>query len=461
MLTSMVGVAALAVLLFALPLAVAVGRLYKGREVTRLEREATRAIGALPASGLRGTDPVEVPATVHGMSLAYYDTRGTLVIGAGPRAGGRDVTGALAGRVSEASGSTLSVAVPIHDEESVVGAARASESMSHVHALTYGTWAAMFGIALLALAAGALVARRQARRLAVPIGDIESLAVRLGDGDFAARIDPHDVPELARAANALNRTAVRLGDLIERERSFTADVSHQLSTPLTSLRLGLEGALLTEGIDREAAIADAAAEVQRLQATVITLLALARDAPIAPAACDAGSICAEVADRHRGDLAAAGRPLRLDVDASVPMARCAPDALREIIEVLVDNAKCHGRGAVKIRVRQMGPGIVVDVEDDGDGIRGDPEAIFDRRGPRATGHGIGLALARAVADAHGARLLLTRAAPNPVFSIMLARVTIDDDRRAVHSTDHPNDVQVATAANPAEVAPPQNHSRLR
>jgi signal transduction histidine kinase len=127
--------------------------------------------------------------------------------------------------------------------------------------------------------------------------------------------------------------------------------------------------------------------------------------------------------------------LRVDVEDALPLARCAPDALREIIEVLVENAERHGRGAVKIRARRLDPGVIVDVEDEGPGITGDPEAIFERRGPRASGTGIGLALARAVAEAHGARLRLTRAAPHPVFSIMLTRATIEGARTNEVLTD--------------------------
>lgn len=420
MLASMLAVATVGIVLFALPLGVAIGRLYKGREVTRLEREAIRAVGALPDKGLRGADPIRVPRTPQGITLAYYDRSARLVAGTGTSHGGREVMAALAGRESEAAGSSLVVAVPIHDEESVVGVAQATESMSGVHTHTYATWVAMIGVGLMALAIAALFARRQARRLAVPIGDIEALAIRLGEGEFSARIDPHDVPELARAADALNQTAIRLGDLLTRERAFTADVSHQLATPLTGLRLGLESALLTPGIDQRTAIADAVAEVERLQRTVTTLLALARDVPVKPTVCNAGDCCTEVAERHRAGLRAADREIHVDIDRALPEARCSADALREILEVLVDNAEQHGAGTVTVRARIVGPGIVLDVEDEGTGIAFDPEALFVRRSTHAAGHGIGLALARAVADAHGARLLLTRAAPRPIFSIMLS-----------------------------------------
>ena len=318
-----------------------------------------------------------------GITLGYYDLQGNLVAGAGPRSGGREVRAALTGRVTESSAGSLAVAVPIPDEDKIIGVARASESMSRINDRTYATWAAMLGLGLLALVVAALFGRRQARRLSLPINDIEALAVRLGDGDFAASIDPHDVPELARAAEALNQTAIRLGDLVTRERSFTAAVSHQLSTPLTSLRLGLESALLTPGIDQRVAIEEAVAEVERLQRTVTTLLALARDAPAGVVECDVATVCAEVAARHRATIAAAGRELSLDLDHEIPRARGSADALREIVEVLVDNAERHGRGTVSIRTRLAGRGVVVEIEDEGDGIVGDTARIFERQSSRS------------------------------------------------------------------------------
>ncbi len=424
MLVSMLSVAAVAIVLFALPLAVAVGRLYKDREVTRLEREAIRAVAAVPNSGLNGALAAIPPNAPSGISLAYYDTHARLVAGHGPETGGRDVEIALQGREGANSSGTLRVAVPILDEATVVGAAQAAESIDRVHDRTYATWFGMVGVGAVALAGAALLARRQARRLAIPVNDIETLAVRLGEGDFTARIDPHDVPELARAAEALNETATRLGDLVGRERAFTADVSHQLRTPLTVLRLGLESALLTPGADRQAAIENAVAEVERLNRTVATLFALARDLPAGSDQCDVAVCCREIVDRHRSTVNSGGRTIQLDVEENLPGGRCSSDALREILEVLVDNAERHGRGTITVRVRGVGPGLVIDVQDEGAGIAGDPEAVFERRSATASGHGIGLSLARAVADAHGGRLRLTRPAPNPVFSVMLSSAPV-------------------------------------
>ena len=141
--------------------------------------------------------------------------------------------------------------------------------------------------------------------------------------------------------------------------------------------------------------------------------------PTAEPDCDVARVCGDVVERHRGSLAGANRTLLVDFDPQLPAAGCSADALREIVEVLVDNAERHGNGTVQVRGRRAGGGIVLEIEDEGVGITGDTARIFDRRSPRTAGGGIGLGLARALADAHGARLRLTRAAPHPVFAIAL------------------------------------------
>jgi len=421
----MVAVTILAVVVFGIPLGLAAARLYRGREVSRLEREATRAVGSVPASGLRGPDPIELPEPPSGVQLGLYDAGGHRVAGDGPPTAATEVASALRGRVTDDhDGAWLAVAVPLHDEEQVVGAARAAIPWAGVTHDTYISWSVMAAFGAAAVLLAGAVAWWQSARLVAPVEGVASLAVSLGHGDFGARFQPSGVPELDLAGEALNRTAGRLGDLISRERAFTADVSHQLNTPLTSLRLGLESALVTPGADTTVSIEQAVAEVERLQSTVTTLLAVARDAQRAgDGGCDVASVCADVADRWRGSLATEGRPLRADVDPDLPPAGCPPEVLSEILAVLIDNARVHGAGAVTLVARRAGTGVVVDVGDEGDGIGGDVAEVFRRHSREATGHGIGLALARSLAEAHSARLAVTRVAPRPIFSVALPGVS--------------------------------------
>jgi signal transduction histidine kinase len=74
---------------------------------------------------------------------------------------------------------------------------------------------------------------------------------------------------------------------------------------------------------------------------------------------------------------------------------------------------------VTVRARPVGTGVVVEVEDEGPGVVGDPEAVFERRSAEARGNGIGLALARSLAAADGGRLVLRAAGPHPVFAVVL------------------------------------------
>jgi signal transduction histidine kinase len=416
----MVLVTAVAVAVFAIPLGLAAGRLYRGREVSLLEREATRAVGAVPAAGLTPGDRIELPRAHGGVRLALYDAHGQRVAGTGPSTGGSEVQAALRGRVTDDhDGRWLAVAVPVHDEEQIIGAARATLPWDVITDDTKRAWLAMAAFGLVVVVVSATFAWWLSSRLAAPIEDLAALAVHLGNGDFAARVAHAGVPEVDRAGAALNRTAERLGEVIARERSFTADVSHQLNTPLTSLRLSLESALITPGADPRAAIDEALDEVGRLQTTVTTLLRMDRDTdPTGGGRSDAGEVATDVADRYRGALAEQGRPLHLDAAPRLPPVRCPADVLREILVVLLDNALVHGRGPVSVVVRGAGTGTVVEVGDRGPGIA-DPTTLFRRRSADAAGHGIGLALARSLAEAHGARLQLTNAAPNPRFTLAL------------------------------------------
>lgn len=419
-------ITALAVALFGVPLAVAASRLYRSQEVSRLQGEAIGAGSALAASALEAGTPVALRSTSAGFQLGVYNATGRLVAGEGPARGGPEVRTALDGRVSDVrQGRWLVAVVPVHDEDVVVGAVRTARPWDLVADRTHTAWLAMFGLGLLALGVAGGLTWRLAGRLSMPIDHLAQGAVRLGEGDFGMRLEPSGIPELDKAVVALNRTAGRLGDLMSRERAFSADASHQLATPLTSLRLGLESALLDDGADTRSALVEAVGEVERLERTVTTLLSLARDSPTTNATCDVPAAAVEAASRYRDALSRAGRPLRIDMEAALPLVRCSHDVLREILDVLLDNSVRHGAGEVAIRARRAGPGVVVEVEDHGPGVT-DPTMVFERRAPGASGHGIGLALARSLAEAHGARLELTRHRPGPVFAVALPGAVIQD-----------------------------------
>jgi signal transduction histidine kinase len=255
-----------------------------------------------------------------------------------------------------------------------------------------------------------------AARLAHPLEQLAIAARRLGEGDFTVRAPPAGVAEIDSVGSALDTTAGRIGDMLDRERAFSANASHQLRTPLAGLRLQLEAALDAPGADLQAAVADGIATADRLERTIDDLLTLARGTGArAELTADLDRLLAEVGEGWRGLLAAQGRELRVTVD-DAPPPRAAEAAVRQILAVLLDNALIHGRGTVTVIARDAGEVLAIDVSDEGPGI---PEGtdLFRRRAA-GSGNGIGLALARSLAEADGGRLWLSRPAP-PTFTLLL------------------------------------------
>ena len=412
---AIVGTVALALLLLGVPLAAALNSVYRGQAETRLEGEAARVLVNVP------DDPVpELPSPrAASTTLGLYDANGRLVAGHGPR---NDSAARRAGRtrseVRAVSGGDLVVVVPFRRETGgAIASVRAASPYSEVRGRTYRAWAltALLGLAVLVVAW--LVGSRRARTLARPFERLTADAQALGRGDFGLRPQPTGLVEADAAGVALAETATRLGALLDRERAFSADASHQLRTPVTRLRLGLESALLDPRADREVALQDAVTRLDALEQTVTSLLELARDTSEVGGPCDVRELVVEAADRWAAAAADAGRSFDVVAADEVPPAACSPAALAQVLDVLVDNALRHGAGAVRVAVRRAGPGVAVDVSDEGPGL--DPEVAFVRRSPAALGHGIGLALARSLTAAEGGRLVVTSAGPNPVLTVLL------------------------------------------
>ncbi len=418
-LLAIVLVTATAVLLFAVPLGLAVSRLYLDDEVIRLEREAAQA-GQQVGGDIAG-DPVEFGGARPGTVLALYAPDGRRVLGQGPDRADRVVRAALVGRLADArGGGEIVTAVPVAREEAVVGVVRAARDDAGVQRRVRRAWLVMAGLGALVVALAALAALSLARRLARPVEELVLSAGRLGAGDFSLEARGSGIPELDAADAALVTTARRLRDVLERERAFTANASHQLRTPLAALRLELEAAVL-EGTEPTGAAAfhSALVQVDRLESTVTALLDLARDAPRDRTGTDLRALLAELEPAWRAALDVHGRALRVVVDGGLPPTTAAAQSVREVLSVLVDNAARHGTGSVTIRVRSGGTDtIAVDVRDQGPGV-GFPERLFGRRNPGSSGHGIGLTLARALAEADGGSLVYEPAAAVTTFTLLV------------------------------------------
>ena len=406
-----------AVLLFAVPLAVVLRHSYRDEDLLRLQRDTIAATRGIDVSSGRG-DPIELPRSAD--TLAVYDAGGRRVAGHGPATAPPLVASALrTGAPADAAhGGQLEAAVPLLVAERVTGAVRAVRSDAGAARDTRGAWLVLAAIAAGVIAAASAAALVLGRRLAAPLERLAGAARVLGEGDFSVRAPRAGVTEVDAVGVALDTTAARLGDLISRERAFTTNASHQLRTPLAALRLELEALALRQPDDAE--LAAALAQVDRLQATIETLLSVARDARRRGELADIVALVDDAEARWRDVLAADARPLRSRSTAHRPTVRASRRVVDEILDVLLDNARVHGRGAVTLTVRELDGWLALDVADQGAGFSGDPERAMARP-PGANGHGIGLALARELAHAEGGRLVVTSAGPEPVLTLLLPR----------------------------------------
>jgi signal transduction histidine kinase len=403
-LAAIVGVAALAVVLFAIPLAVALQRVYLDEANASLERDATRLSAVVPDSIARDPKPVPLVTRMsQRLSVGVYTLGGRRVTGRGPSYS--PVAGhARDGRVHEAvEHGLLTVSAPVPSDESIVAVIRVATPYDSVSDQAERAWLLMGGLAVLVVGLAAVVARRQAGRLAAPLERLTSDAQALGSGDFSIRARSVGVREADAASRALEVTARRLGDVLDRERAFSAHVSHQLRTPLTGLLLGLEAGLAED--DPHAVIRTALQRGEHLQEIIEDLVRLSRGSVGDRGVLDVPALLDEV--RSRTDVS-------VRVPEDLPEVRASLEAVRQILHVLLDNAVTHGRPPITVSATDLGSGLVIDVTDGGPGV---PDGADVFRAPKG-GHGIGLALARSLAEAEGGRLILRRSSP-PTFSLLL------------------------------------------
>ncbi|GGZ98727.1 ATP-binding protein [Streptomyces echinoruber] len=277
-------------------------------------------------------------------------------------------------------------------------------------------------VALLAVVAAVLLAIRQANRLASPLTDLAETAERLGSGDPRPRHKRYGVPELDRVADVLDSSAERIARMLTAERRLAADASHQLRTPLTALSMRLEEITLTEDLDtvkEEATIA--LTQVERLTDVVERLLTNSRDPRNGSAVTfDLDDVIQQQIAEWRPAYRSAGRAIVSSGKRGL-QAVGTPGAVAQVLAALIENSLMHGGGTVALRTRVTGNQAVVEVTDEGPGVPPDLGArIFERTISGRNSTGIGLAVARDLAEADGGRLELLQAKP-PVFGLFLSR----------------------------------------
>jgi signal transduction histidine kinase len=290
------------------------------------------------------------------------------------------------------------------------------------------------GLPLLAAAiAGALVlSGTVARRAARPVEELADAAGRLGTGDPRPVGRRYGVAELDQVADGLDSAARRVTTLLTADRELAIDASHQLRTPLTALSMRLEEMIASADepeVVREEGTA-ALHQAERLADVVTQLLSPGRRAAGSAALISVDKIVLQQITEWAPAFRRAGRKIVL-VGESRLQAWVTPGGLAQVIATLLDNALMHGKGTVTIRRTQAGRSVVVEVEDEGDGVPAElVSRIFERSvSGRPEGTGLGLALARTMAAADGGRIVLARRRP-PVFAVFLPTNPPGDRDRA-------------------------------
>lgn len=273
---------------------------------------------------------------------------------------------------------------------------------------------------ILLLVAGA--AELVARRLVRDLDRTAAVADRLGEGDLTARA-PEDGPsEVRRVSAALNRLAGRIDDLLAAERETVADLSHRLRTPLTAVRLDVEGLPASERTD------ELESHLDHLERTLTAVIRAARRPEregVRPR-CDATGVLRGQVDFWRPLAEDQDRTVVLDLpDVPVPV-RSAADDLRAAIDALMENCIAHTPDGVAISVTLADPDpdpehpelVRIDVRDCGPGI---PEGAVHRGRSDRGSTGLGLDIARACAEASGGRFEVLREDGWSVVRLRLGR----------------------------------------
>lgn len=216
--------------------------------------------------------------------------------------------------------------------------------------------------------------------------------------------------------------------MLTAERRLAADASHQLRTPLTALSMRIEEISVTDDPDTVKEEANIAlTQVERLTDVVERLLTNSRDPRTGSAVVfDLDEIVKQQIEEWRPAYRSAGRALVCSGKHGL-RAVGTPGAVAQVLAALIENSLMHGGGTVALRTRVTGNQAVIEVTDEGPGVPAELGArIFERTISGRNSTGIGLAVARDLAEADGGRLELLQQHP-AVFALFLSRTPANRD----------------------------------
>ncbi|WP_413812431.1 ATP-binding protein [Streptomyces sp. OE57] len=357
-----------------------------------------------------------------------------------------DIAAALRNKATTATrkdaqgGDALAVTMPGSSGTTIRGALQVTYPMTMVTDRERRIWLALVVAGGCVLAVVALVALTLARWITRPLRTLEHATTQLADGHLD---NPPDAatgpPELRRLASSFNHTATRLQHLLQAQHGFASEASHQLKTPLASLRLRLEN--FEPYLDPRAhtSLEETIEEVERLSRMVHGLLALARleNTATAPEPVDLDAVLA--------DRAATWESLACEQHVTVAVTGpgagrvwAVPGALEQIIDNLIANALRVSPPGTTITLNRA-PGAELHVIDQGPGMPpADRERAFDRFWRASDSHhdgtGLGLPIVHHLVHASGGQITLSAATPSGGLDAQVRLRPAEQERRSGGAT---------------------------
>jgi two-component system OmpR family sensor kinase len=297
-------------------------------------------------------------------------------------------------------------AEPVHDESgqrrgTVVVGVRLEPYDDTEHVVLLATLA----LDLFVLLLGTLLVRSAVGRALRPVSDMTQRAADWSEHDLDRRFDlgpPRD--ELTALSATLDGLLARIGSSMRHEQRFSAEVAHEVRTPLAGVRGEAELGLRRRDLDPEsrAAFEQILRGTARMEAVIQTLLATARGHAGAPAGeADAAAAANAAADAVRPTAERSGIELEVHRPADPLRVGADLDLVAQSLQPLLDNAVRHARRRVAVTAERAGPQVVFRVADDGPGLNGDGDSPFEPGKSTAGGSGLGLPLARRLARSCG------------------------------------------------------------
>ena len=280
----------------------------------------------------------------------------------------------------------------------------------------------------------AVVVGSGVRQMTRPMDNLIDAAGRIEAGDYSARVPEWGSQDIRSVARAFNSMSERLKTIDDQRRSFMADVTHELRTPLSVIRGQAEA--ISDGLypadaAHLAPILDATQTLDRLVEDLRTLVQTdPGNLVLHKEPTDIGALVRDTVESFRSQAESAGLSLTTETSNDVPIVEVDGERMRQVIGNLLSNAIRHtpSGGSVKVAVTSANDRVMITVADTGEGIP--PELlphVFERfvKGPNSTGSGLGLAIARDITVAHGGKLEIESAAGlGTTATVKLARTTI-------------------------------------